>query len=61
MATVKEVKLMKGGAMVTPVTLIDSVKNLDGSKYKETIYTKTEINAKIEALQNAIAEINKNI
>ena len=29
MATVKEVKLMKGGAMVTPVTLIDSVKNLE--------------------------------
>ena len=59
--TVKEVKLMKDGKMVTPVVLVDSVRNLDGSKYKETIYTKTEINAKIEALQNAIAEINRNI
>ena len=61
MATVrvKEVKLVKDGAMVTPVTLIDSVRNLDGSKYKETIYTKTEINAKIQALENAITELNK--
>lgn len=59
--TVKEVKLMKDGAMVTPVVLIDSVKNLDGSKYKENIYTKKEINDMVEALQNAIAEINKNI
>ena len=47
--------------MVTPVTLIDSVKNLDGSKYKENIYTKKEINDMVEALQNAIAEINRNI
>lgn len=61
MAKVKEVKLMKDGAMVTPVTLIDSVKNLDGSKYKENIYTKKEINDMVEALQNAIAEINRNI
>lgn len=37
MATVKEVKLMKDGAMVTPLTLIDSLKNLDGSKYKDTV------------------------
>lgn len=59
MSTVKEVKLMKDGKMVTPVTLIDSVKNLDGSKYKETIYTKTEIDAKVKVLQDAIAEINK--
>ena len=61
MAKVKEVKLMKDGAMVTPVTLIDSVKNLDGSKYKENIYTKKEINDMVEALQSAIAEINRNI
>ena len=37
MATVKEVKLMKDGAMVTPVVLIDSVKNLDGTAYKDTV------------------------
>ena len=61
MATVKEVQLMDGEEQVTPVTLIDSVKNPDGSKYMNNIYTKTEINTKIEALQNAIAEINKNI
>ena len=59
MATVpvKEVKLMKDGKMVTPVTLIDSVRNLDGSKYAENIYTRTEIDAKVKVLQNAIAEI----
>jgi hypothetical protein len=39
MATVKEVKLMKDGAMVTPVVLADSVKNLDGTKYKDTVTT----------------------
>lgn len=36
MATVKEVKLMKNGAMVTPVVLADSIKNLDGTKFKDT-------------------------
>lgn len=37
MATVKEIKLKKNGAMVSPVVLIDSVKNLDGTKYKDTV------------------------
>ena len=37
MATVKEVKLMKDGVMVTPVVLIDSVKNLDGTIYKDAV------------------------
>ena len=46
MATVKEVKILKDGAMVTPVVLTDSVKNLDGTKYKDIIYTKTEIDSK---------------
>lgn len=61
MATVKvkEVKLMKDGAMVTPVVLVDSVRNLNGTKYKDTIYTKEEINTKITALQKVIDEINK--
>lgn len=36
MATVKEVKITKDGAMVTPVVLIDSVRNLDGSKFKDS-------------------------
>lgn len=39
MATVKEVKLMKDGKMVTPVVLIDSVKNLDGSNYEDKLPT----------------------
>ena len=59
MATVKEVQLMDGENEVTPVTLIDSVRNLNGTKYKDTIYTKEEINTKITALQKAIDEINK--
>lgn len=37
MATVKEIKLKKNGAMVSPVVLIDSLKNLDGTKYKDTV------------------------
>ena len=37
MATVKEIKLKKNGAMVSPVVLIDSVKNLDGTKYEDTV------------------------
>lgn len=59
--TVKEVKLMKDGKMVTPVTLINSVRNLDGSPYAESIYTTDYIDTKVRALENAIAEINKNI
>lgn len=42
MATVKEVELMKDGQMVSPVTIIDSVKNLDGTKYKDVVYKKSE-------------------
>ncbi len=59
MATVKEVQLMDGEDQVTPYTLIDSVWDTDGKKYMNKIYTKTEINEKIKALQNAIDEINK--
>lgn len=43
MANIKEVKLMKDGAMVTPVVLIDSVKNSDGRNYKDVVYSKAEI------------------
>lgn len=39
MATVKEVKLMDGEEQVTPYTLIDSVWDTDGKKFKEKIYT----------------------
>lgn len=39
MATVKEVKLMDGEDQVTPYTLIDSVWDTDGNKFKEKIYT----------------------
>ena len=46
MATVKEVKLMKDGVMVTPFVLADSVYNLDGSKYKDSVYTKAQIDAR---------------
>lgn len=47
MATVKEVKLQKDGVMVTPITIIDSVKNSNGTNYKDhkhddRYYTKTE-------------------
>lgn len=61
MATVKEVQLMDGENEVTPVTLIDSVKNPDGTKYKDAIYTQKDINDMVKVLQDAIAEINKNI
>lgn len=37
MATVKEIKLKKNGAMVSPVVLIGSVKNLDGTKYEDKV------------------------
>lgn len=38
MATsVKEIKLKKNGAMVSPIVLIDSLRNLDGTKYKDTV------------------------
>lgn len=56
---VREVKLMKDEAMVTPVTLIKSVRNLDGSPYVESFYTRKEVNDMVEALQNAITELNK--
>ena len=59
MATVKEVQLMDGENEVTPVTLINSVRNPDGSPYLESFYTKKDINDKVEALQNAITELNK--
>lgn len=57
MATVKEVKLMKDGAMVTPVVLADSVKNLDGTKFKDhnhdgRYYTESEVDAKINVCKN---------
>lgn len=59
MATVKEVKLMKDGAMVTPVTLIGSVKNHDGTDYSGhnhdgRYYTESEIDSKISTLNTAI-------
>ena len=60
MATVKEVKLMDGEEQVTPYTLIDSVWDTDGKKlFKENVYTTKEVNDKVEALQNAITELNK--
>lgn len=61
MATVKEVKLMKDEAMVAPVVLVDSIKNLDGTKFKDSVYTKTEIDTKISALQNSINETSKKV
>ena len=59
MATVKEVKLMKDGSMVTPVTLIGSVKNHDGTDYlghnhDGRYYTESEIDSKISTLNTAI-------
>lgn len=39
MATVKEVKLMDGEEQVTPYTLIDSVWDSDGKKFKENLNT----------------------
>lgn len=59
MATVKEVQLMDGENEVTPVTLINSVRNPDGSPYLESFYTQKEVNDMVEALQNAITELNK--
>lgn len=60
MAIVKEVKLMDGEEQVTPYTLIDSVWDTDGKKlFKEHVYTKDYIDKKVEALQNAIAELNR--
>ena len=50
---------MDGENEVTPVTLINSVRNPDGSPYLESFYTKKEVNDKVEALQNAITELNK--
>ena len=59
MATVKEIRLMKDGAMVTPVTLIGSVKNLDGTEYSshthdDRYYTESEIDSKVSTLNTAI-------
>ena len=60
MATVKEVKLMDGEDQVTPYTLIDSVWDTDGKKlFKENVYTTKDVDDMVEALQNAIAELNK--
>ena len=61
MATVKEVKLMENEVMVTPVVLIDSVRNPDGTQYQSNIYTKDKVDAKITSLQNSIKEIAKKI
>ena len=61
MATVKEVKLMEDEVMVTPVVLIDSVRNPDGTQYQSNIYTKDKVDAKITSLQNSIKEIAKKI
>lgn len=47
MTIVKEVELNKEGNMVSPIVLIDSVKNLDGTKYKDSIYTKSEVDIKL--------------
>ena len=60
MATVKEIKLMKDGAMVTPVTLVGSVKNLDGTDYSShthdgRYYTESEIDSKVSTLNAAIS------
>ena len=52
MATVTEVKLMKDGAMVTPVVLADSVKNLDGTNYKDSV------NTSINNLNNSISNLD---
>lgn len=56
MATVKEVKLMKNGAMVTPVVLADSIKNLDGTNYKDYVSSSiNNLNTKITNLENSKA------
>jgi hypothetical protein len=61
MATVKEVKLMKDGAMVTPVVLADSVKNLDGTNYKDSVNTSiNNLNTKITNLENGKANNHHN-
>ena len=55
MTTVKEVKLMKDGAMVTPVVLVDSIKNLDGTKYKD------KIQELLDNLEDMISDLATNI
>lgn len=37
MADVKEVKILKDGAMVTPKVLVDSIYDLDGNKFKDRV------------------------
>lgn len=60
MATVKEVQLMDGENEVTPVVLADSIYNLGGDKYTththdDRYYTEGEINAKVSAINTALA------
>ena len=43
-----EVNLKKDGVIVSPLTVIDSVKNQDGSNFKDNYYTKDEVNAMLE-------------
>lgn len=54
MADVKEVKILKDGTMATPVVLADSVKNLDGTKFKDSVYTKSEIDSKVSEINTAV-------
>ena len=48
MADVKEVKITKDGQWVTPVVLADSVYNLDGTNFKDSVYKKSETYSKNE-------------
>lgn len=66
MTTVKEVKLMKDGKMVTPVVLADSIRNLDGSSYKSSIQAtlnnkEDKIPISGTTLEYALSDSNKNI
>ena len=62
MATVKEVQLMDGEDQVTPVTLINSVKNPDGSMYKDSVYTKSEVDSKFKSytITGDVGSVDKN-
>lgn len=51
MVTVREVKLMKDGKMVTPVVIAGSVKNLNGTSYEESI------NNSINAINNKLPKM----
>lgn len=37
MTTVKEVQLKKNGVPITPLTIVDSIVNADGTKYKDSV------------------------